>query len=223
MTKYNSISQFFLGLQIQDFYNYVHFMENNIDSHKKRLEKEFESQSQSQELTTEERQELFENLFLDPYHDVDSTYTLLLRKSLFLTLYAFVETELRSISVKLENQEESKIKLSDISHRGLFQYLFYIETVHNIPINITEEDREKFIGYNLLRNHFVHNDRSPIKLRQYKGMTKIKGIVFDTSPIDETKYYVDSLTKEFNEFYLDLISNFFNKLYEGLSTSENLF
>src|SRR5690625_5123729 len=88
-------------LKITDFFKYIDFMESSIISHKSRLIKTFEEASKS--ITNpEHRQEYFEIQYLDDYQDLDLSYTLILRKSLFITLYSFLESELLKITKRLE-------------------------------------------------------------------------------------------------------------------------
>ncbi|WP_226087471.1 hypothetical protein [Mesobacillus sp. S13] len=207
----------FLDMNIQDFQNYIEFMEENILRHKKNIEDEFEEKVKELNLTDpEEQQALFEYLYDDQYHA--DTYKQILRKSLFLSLYSFVETQLKSIAIKLEKKELTKIKLNDISHSGIPQYLFFIETVHNIQIDISKDLRKQFLGYNILRNHFVHNDRFPVNKKKYQTVKLIKGVKIDDSPIHDDKFYIDKITSDFNRIYLEKIQQFFNKLHEALET-----
>ncbi|MFC0274098.1 hypothetical protein ACFFIX_22375 [Metabacillus herbersteinensis] len=215
MNRIGNINQFLLNLQIQDFYNYINFMEENIDSHKSSLEEEFEQQAKDFQ-DEEEKQEFYEHVFFDRYHDLEETYSQILRKSLFLSLYSFLETEFRSIAQKLEKLNLSKIKLSDISHKGLFQYLFYIETVHNIPVNISDDIRKQFLGYNFLRNYFVHNDKAPIKSKQFKSVKGITGVSYLKYPLKPENHHIESITNDFNKKYLDLINLLFKEIFDSL-------
>jgi hypothetical protein len=216
------MTDFFFRMSIEDFSNYIDFMEENIEKHKKSAEDEFESQIKEMELSNpEDQQEFYENVFFDRYTDIDSTYTQILRKSLFFALYSFVETELRSTAIKLEKKEVTKIKLSDISHSGIRQYLFYIETVHDIDLHLSNDLRKHFIGYNILRNYFIHNDKSPINKKQYHGMNFIQGVSFNQSPIHkDEKYYVETISSKFNKTYLDKIQEFFGNLHQALYERE---
>ncbi|WP_026562486.1 hypothetical protein [Bacillus sp. J37] len=218
MKRIGNINQFLLNVQIQDFYNYINFMEETITSHKDTLEKEFEHQAKELQ-NEEERQDFYESVFLDRYHDLDETYTLILRKSLFLSLYSFLETQLGSICSKLESKKLSNIKLDDISHKGILKYIFYIETVHNVPINITDNVRKEFLGYNFLRNYFVHNDKSPIKPPQFKSIKNIKAVSYTIYPLKPENHYIESFGKSFNEKYLDLISLLFKEVFIALEKS----
>ncbi|WP_100408451.1 hypothetical protein [Bacillus solitudinis] len=211
-----SISHFFLELRIQDFYSYLSFMEDHIESHNLTLNNEYDKLSNELD-DPNEKQELFEYMFLDRYDDLNNTYALILRKSSFLSLYSFFENELRSTAVKLEMQKINKIKLADLSHKGLYKYLFFIENVLNIELNLSKETRKKFQCFNTLRNYFVHNDGSPIKQKQFNELNLLKGVTFTELKINEL-YYVDSLSKEFNENYLDLINSFFGILIQSLES-----
>jgi hypothetical protein len=209
----------FLDNSIDDFKDYINFMEENIDLHKYELENNFEIQTKH--ITDEnEKQEIYEYYLMDKYISLDITYTQILRKSLFFALYSFVETQLRSLAIKLEKKSLTNIKLADISHKGIPQYLFYIETVNNINIPISEDLRKQFMGYNLLRNHFVHNDSFPVNAKQYNGIKILDGVNFDDSPFHERKYYVESIDSNFNKIYLDKIENLFGKLHQVMEKSE---
>ena len=152
----NTIQNEIFKLKIHDFSNYIEMMEKSIESHKSSLEKSFEQQSKN--ITGDEiKQELYEHIFLDDYQALDTTYTLILRKSIFITLYSFLESELFKLAKYVEERSSAKKKLEDVKHNGITKYLFYIETVNDFEINISKDSRDKLINYNKLRNHFVHN------------------------------------------------------------------
>lgn len=220
MRKIKNWHRFSFNMQLEDFYNYIDTMEGTIELHKKSLIKRFEEESK--EMTDPEiKQEFYEHVFFDDYYNLDNTYTLILRKSLFISLYSFMESELQKIAKRLENKKLSNIKLADISHRGLQQYLFYIESVHNYNINISQDVRKIFINYNNLRNYFVHNDKSPIKQNQYNKIRQLPHINFKELPHDGwSNYYVEMIEQEFNKKYLDLISSFFDEIYRCMEDKD---
>lgn len=216
--KITNWHRFSFDMQLEDFYNYIDTMEGSIESHKSSLEERFENESKH--LTEPEKQEFYEFAFFDEYYNLDKTYSLILRKSLFISLYSFMESELQNIARKIEKQNLTDIKISDISHRGLHQYLFYIETVNKININISINVRNRFLQYNHLRNHFVHNGDDLINQKKYNSLKSLSYINFEEIPRkDYSKYQIGALEKDFNPNYLSLVSKFFDELYKGIDES----
>lgn len=217
-TNWNEMFTFF---QITDYYNYIELMERNIETHKSSVIEQFEEQSKH--ITDpEEKQDFYEFSFFDDYYVLDKSYTIILRKSLFITLYSFMEAELQKIARKVEKHNLTNIKINDISHRGIHQYHFYLETVHNIEIDIAQNEANRLLSYNTLRNYFVHNDDTLFKKDTYSKINSLQGVSFEEYPRknNQTFYSIDSLDIEFNLNYLDLISLYFKELYIGLEKKD---
>lgn len=204
-------------IKLDDYKNYIQFMEENIKTHKKSLADSYEFAIKDID-DPEEQQELYEQVFMDDYEGLDRTYSQILRRSLFLTLYSFIENDLKEIAHKLEKKERTSIKLSDISHRGIRQYLFFIETVSGIQILISEELRQKFLGYNTLRNHIVHNDGSLMNQKQQKSLRPLKEVTFREAYFSNDKY-LGEMSADFNITYLKDIEEFFEALFTALKTN----
>ncbi|WP_203246324.1 hypothetical protein [Sporosarcina beigongshangi] len=207
--------------QIEDYINYIDLMEESIEKHKSEMLVRFESQVKEYGYDEDTAQEFFEHAYLDDYQSLDRTYNLILRKSLFITLYSFMETELKRLSTIIENKNLTNIKLNDLNHRGILRYLFYLEKVNNIEINITPEIRSAFKNYNELRNYFVHSNDTDITSRQYEKLKSLAGVTFYEYKFLDAKseYKVEALEKTFNTNYLDIISHFFEELYLSLDNS----
>ncbi|WP_339227824.1 hypothetical protein NSQ77_19925 [Oceanobacillus sp. FSL K6-2867] len=217
--KITNWHRFSFNMQSEHFYNYIETMEGSIESHKNSLEKRFEEQSKDIK-DPAIKQEFYEHAFLDDYHDLDKTYTLILRKSLFISLYSFMESELRSIAKNIEKQNLTNKKLADFNDRGIYLYLVYLEKTNKININISKENRKKFKEYNNLRNYFVHNDNNSINQKQYDKLKILPYLAFEKFPHkDYTNYQVEALEKDFNPHYLNLISLFFDELFKGIEES----
>lgn len=216
----NNFRAFHFGIQLQDFYNYIDTMEGSIDSHISSLDSRFEEKSK--DITDPKiKEEFYDSYFSNRYYDLDTTYTLILRKSIFFSLYFFMESELQAVAKTIEKKNLTNIKLNDIRHNGFRKYLFYIKTVNNININFSENDINKFHKYNDLRNYFVHNDSTAIDPKKYNNLKTLPSLSFTKYSLNEvTKYLIDEIEKDFNKEYLDLISRFFDKLFEGIEDSD---
>lgn len=209
-------------LQIKDYKNYIDLMEESIEKHKNVMLNQFESHVEDCGYDEATAQEFFEHSYLDDYQTFDWTYNLILRKSLFITLYSFMETELKRLSNFIEVLSLTNIKLNDLNHRGIPRYLFYLEKVNNIEINISPDIRSAFKNYNELRNYFVHSNDSDISTKQYEKLKSLVGVTFCEYRYPEMKkseYKVETLEKPFNISYLDLITYFFEQLYSALDKS----
>ncbi|WP_416147909.1 hypothetical protein ACM26V_16890 [Salipaludibacillus sp. HK11] len=216
----------FFDLKIEDFHNYIETMEDSIESQKSSLEERFNKESHH--ITDpEHKQELYEHMFMDEYESLNKHYPQILRKSLFISLYSFMESELKTIAENVEENTSTNIRLVDISYSGTQKYFFYIKNVNNIKIGIDQNTMKKFIKYNSLRNYFVHNDSASIKQKQYNDLKALPFVTFkkfaavDPSINNENWYNVKCLTEDFNKHYLELISLFFDALFNALSELED--
>lgn len=210
--KHTHNYELFFTFQLNDYYKYIDIMEDSINSYKQNLLKWFEEESKG--VDEKIKQAIFEFKYLDDYQDLEQIYTFILRKSLFITLHSFMETELQRAATALEDKEVN-VKLSDLKYSGARKYLFYIESVHNIKIDLSTDIRETFIKYTDLRNYFVHNESTDIDLKLHKKIRSLPHITFSKYPHNKT-YKIEMLEKEFNKAYLDLISDLFKKLFRSL-------
>ncbi|WP_163581130.1 hypothetical protein [Gracilibacillus saliphilus] len=210
MKFFKSAYEFHFDIEMSNYSNYIEVMEESIKSRKNTIQTIYKEQAKDLD-DPQMRQELFEYKFFDDYHDLIETFPFILRKSLFITLYSFMESELSHLAKALENKEASLIKLDDIRHKGIYKYHFYITKVCNINLSVSKKTFDVFLLYNNLRNYFVHNEGSGIKNSK---LNSLDGIFLDN--ISQTEdFYIKSIEKEFNESYLNLINAYFRKVIEA--------
>ncbi|GEL76308.1 hypothetical protein [Tenuibacillus multivorans] len=201
--------------KIREFYEYIDIMESSIKVNEKKIKNEFEEQSKN--LTDENADELLQHVFLDPIISYTETFPFILRKSLYLSLYSFVETELSSIAYRLEKKHPKEIKINDLKHKGIRLYIFYIENVQQIQLNLSSKQRENFIQYNTLRNYFAHNEGSKINPQR---ISQLEYYEFKKFFPDQEEIHVSGLKKEFNQEFLGDLQQLFKNIYNAIGEWE---
>lgn len=209
--------QLFTQLQIQDFVDYITVMEESIESHKDLLVENYHERTKG--FNEQQAQELYEAEYFDRYVNLDHTYSFILRKSLFITLYSFLETELKRIAKSIESKKLTNIKINDVRYKGIQGYLFFIEEVNNIHLELHPETRALLKSYNKLRNRFVHDEDDELTEGQYENLKNVDGIMYSHFNYPEHKpmHFIESLDSCFNDNYIQLISNVLDELYHSLT------
>ncbi len=82
----------------------------------------------------------------------------ILWRTTFLHSYFLLESSLDQVCKNLQQTENYKLSLSDISGNGIFRASVYLKKVCNILEPFSDNSWAKLTDYNKLRNIFVHGD-----------------------------------------------------------------
>lgn len=80
----------------------------------------------------------------------------LMRMSLFLSLYAFLESILNEICIFEQIQRDIKLSVSELSHKGIERSKVYFNKVIEIDFPSNSHNWQKIKNYQKLRNHLTH-------------------------------------------------------------------
>jgi hypothetical protein len=211
-------SHLFLS-QLDDYKYFIQSTEESIENRLNYLLRTYGEDKEN--LSYEETQELYRNLYADEFERIQYSYPFTIRQSTFLTLYSFFESELYRITINLDKEN----KLNEIDGNGIFKYYLFLQDGFDFTISKSLEKR--FINYNALRNHFAHNNYK-LNNSQFKKIKQIKGVNFEELlaydlhlNLEETRL-VETLDKELNENFLNDITEFFEILVDTLKENDKL-
>lgn len=112
------------------------------------------------------KSEIFLEALADGLHDADwldesshyANVEWILLNSIFISAYAFFEHHLLNLSSVIEEKSDNKIKLNNISGKGVFKYRDYLFLVGGFQA--ADPKREEWLAvdnFNKIRNLIVHN------------------------------------------------------------------
>lgn len=209
------------GIAYDEFTKYLEDMEESILEGKKSIENEFKKRSQG--LEEEEKNELFEYNYLDDYQSLNSTFPDMLRRSLVIACYSFLEKQMKNLCDVL-NRRYSYPPIS-LKNFYIFDAEKYLRD--NIGVNIVFDSPfwEEIRGINKVRNYIVHESTDIIE-SDHKAF---KVIMDNTLIVKEHKMtrthskidiYKIEFTKEYIEHVIKTIVEFLNNLCREIENTK---
>ncbi|NER17409.1 hypothetical protein [Spongiivirga citrea] len=132
--------------------------------------------------------------------------------TIIISIYSFLEQSLLRLCRIAETNE--RIKIEDISGKGIFKFKKYLEKVSKIDFEEMNNEWKEITKLNHLRNVFVHSSNSRLKITETK--TRINAIkeIKHIKVLGRSEYY----KIEFNDdksirFFVRTIREFLNKIY----------
>jgi hypothetical protein len=206
--------------QFEDYDYFIQSSEHSINERLCNTIREFQEDKIKRNLSDDEAQEFYEFHYEDRIHRLQNAYPFTVRKSTFLTLYSFFESELYRITTNLDKDN----KLNEIDENGIFKYYLFLQDSFDFTISKSLEKR--FINYNALRNHFAHNNHK-IHDSHFKKIKQIQGVhlkeltEYDIELNIEDPRKIQWLDKELNELFLNDITEFFKILVNTLKENDD--
>lgn len=150
----------------------------------------------------------------EDYHNYSNEFPLLLRSSLLVSLFSFLENRLMALC----KEYEEDLKLEDIAHRGLTKVHVFLKKVAKVDFPDDTKEWHFIRQVNLIRNCIVHNGGN------VEGSTnerKIRNAIanIDHVSIDELGNII--LEREFCIKFIKVIASFLRKLYKSERHSQN--
>lgn len=143
-----------IDLPLIAFDEYIKATDDFIESIDKKLKKNEEFLEKA---TREEIEQLFDYI----EHEISrSTYHLYFR-SMFISMYSFLERKTYQLCKLGEHSQTLKIK--DLSGEGVNRCYRYLKKVLNVDMALLNSQWQEIKKYNLLRNELVHNPTSIIE------------------------------------------------------------
>lgn len=204
-------------MKLDYFSSYCEHLENYLKDKINYIEKSFDNCAETLNiLDKKESTELYEMHFEDIHYQFKEEYPIILRTSLFLSIYAFLEKTLNDICLSYENSH--KDKLNDIPHNGIHKSKVYLTNVCNI--DFPTKNWGQIRQYNIIRNFLAHEGyalwipkeklRTPNKNEQ--RLKDLINTISGTSLINEGSFYLVNFEKEFCEEFLSVLYKFFDDL-----------
>lgn len=184
-------------IEIDSFRRYLEFMEQSLNENKIRVEEMF---STAEEDLSDEEYERFTDFYMDDAHDINKVHPKLLRKSIFLTIYSFLEYEMDSACKSIRDICDIKLKVGDLRYSGIRASKDFIVKACNLEFPINNEKWEKLVKYNKLRNSIAHSYGS-FSDESFNAETELSGICGVEVVHNHVIYH-----KEFNYELLDIVS-----------------
>lgn len=101
------------------------------------------------------REEL-EEILDEEYFVIAETMPIIIRQSLFISIYALLETYLNDVCDLLQREQKLQVSVKDLAGNGIFRAKDYLEKVLNVDFPASHKLWQRISNYNRLRNCFVH-------------------------------------------------------------------
>ncbi len=133
--------------------------------------------------------------------------------SIFITEYSFLERKMLQICKIAESKQ--RLKLNDITGKGIFKYYIYFEKVLKIDMSEVNSEWSQILKYNELRNLLVHHptyiieNDSPVKAK-LKLLKSIKYLLIEEDDgAFEFQITDKRLLKEFNHTIVEFLAGIY--------------
>lgn len=212
----------FASLQVEQFSSYSEQLEAYLKRQVSKIEENMDNHINSLKLVEDkvDTSRLFEMHYEDQYHSFNNEFPIILRTSLFLSTYTFLEKTLNKLCKDYE--EDNNVKLKDIRHNGITKSKFYLTNVCNIEF--PDKDWHLILQYNVIRNSLAHDGYSLLisnpKFEKLSGTEqKLKNAVEEVvgaTIIDKGGFYQVSFNESFCDVFLSIIYKFISDLSESI-------
>lgn len=128
---------------------------------------------EAKKILTKEAQDDFCDFYSDEYWELTEEFPNILRYSLFVMCYTFLEHELISLCKYIRRNRNYEISHTDIKGNGIFKAKTYLKKVAKIEFPDQITSWGNIVNYNKIRNLIVHNDGLLDSEKKYKEMKKL--------------------------------------------------
>ncbi|AWG44890.1 hypothetical protein BEH_24645 (plasmid) [Priestia filamentosa] len=197
----NNVQSFFISYELNLFRDYVKYIENTLQQELKTYEDGIK------ELQEEEVDDYIDE-YLDNLIQYSYDFPTLMRKSLFVSIYTFLEDKMVDLCVPTDN---TLLNLNDIQGKGIEQASVYLKKVLRLDFPDSGKEWHYIKKANLIRNCIVHANGNVSKSTSQK---KLRNIINDMPSITIDKS--DHIRLDSN-FCLDFVENvgaFLRQLYK---------
>lgn len=208
-------------MQLDQFSSYSEQLENYLKKETSNIKESFDNRVKALSIEDDdEATQLYEMQYEDVHHSFKNEYPIILRTSLFLSIYTFLEKTLNNLCKKYE--KDFKVKLNDIRHHGITKSKFYLSNVCNI--DFPTSDWSLIQNYNIIRNHLAHEGYSlsipkSIIRKPNKNEQRLKNAVKNIGGlelVDKGGFYQVDFDESFCDVFLRIVYKFISNLSESI-------
>ncbi|MGN8648330.1 hypothetical protein ACTNEO_20000 [Gracilibacillus sp. HCP3S3_G5_1] len=217
-------SRLLFNIELESHSSYSEHIESFLLDKTKSIEREFEDRVKALRINNDEEETLlYEYHFEDTHHSFKNDFPIILRTSLFLSMYSLLETTLRKLCKDLENN--FTLKLKDVYGNGIKKTITYLTKV--CSLDISKDQQELLDCYNKIRNKLAHTGHR-IRIKEGKGATKddirLKNAVTKVSGAnldDNEGIRFVTFDKDFCEVFSQIVSTVVNNLFDTIEDAKS--
>lgn len=176
--------------------NYIEFSEDNLKKYQDEVSMDYDSQTKGM---SEEDKKDFDRFYEHHWVKSEFSYPSQMRKSIFLSNFAYLENQLNDICRYLQREENLLLNVEELKGGGLERFKVYLTKVLKKEFPLSQSQWQQMIQYRNLRNRIAHEygDVFGDDRMDKNKVNQLKGIEFDGDKI----HYTD----QFNKCFVDLI------------------
>ncbi|MEO2223209.1 hypothetical protein [Priestia megaterium] len=196
-----NIQSFLISHQIDLFREYSKYIESSF-------QKELTFYEDGAKKVQEEEEEDYWDFYLDDVIQYSKDFPRIMRNSLFVSIYTFLEDKIVELCVP---NESTLLKLSDIKGQGIEQASLYLKKVLLLDFPDNSKEWHYIRKANLIRNCIVHSNGVISKSRSKDKLVKA---------IDEMSFVTKdhnghiNLESQFCLEFLENVHSFLRQLYK---------
>lgn len=199
-----------IDINLDNLSEYTVTVEDLLDSKLKNFRSWVEKEASK---VTGEQQEDFYEFYADDYHQFSRIFPNILRSSLFIMLYSFVENQLVNLCGKFHRQYGYPIKLTDLRGEGIVRAQSYLKKVVKIDFPDQTPSWDDIVSYNRIRNFIIHNGAQLDKSDQAK---KVESFISTRPSITLDHLRNIQFSKDFCPEVINTLRSFFGDLLKAL-------
>jgi len=201
-----------IDLNLDNLSKYANTLEGPLNSKLKSLKSWIEKEASK---ITKEEQENFCELYTYNYNQLSRIFPNILRSSLFVMHYAFLENQLVNLCESLHKwlNYRKEFTGTHIQGKGIFKARNYMKKVGNINFPDQKPSWDNIVSYNYIRNFIMHNGG---KLDNSKRAEKVKSFMNARPSISLDHLENIQFSKSFCPEVNNTLRSFFHDLFKVL-------
>lgn len=164
------------------------------------------------------QQEDFYEFYADDYNQLSGIFPNILRSSLFIMHYAFLENQLVNLCEYLYKQYNYPVRLSDKftdrPKKGIFRAQSYLKKIAKIDFPDQTASWDDIVSYNHIRNFIIHNGG---RLDKSRRAEKVESFIAARPSISLDHLKSIQFSKDFCPEVSNTLKSFFEDLFKTLS------
>ncbi|MBG9776163.1 hypothetical protein [Brevibacillus laterosporus] len=193
-----------IGLEIKKYRKYSQIMEAHLKA-------QFDELNAISVTIPEEEQNIFLDYHVEDYYHLSKDFPSILRYSVFIQVYSFLEFTLKSYCSLAKKSLEIKLSDRDLSGSGIERYRTYLKKVVEMPFPDSIPEWALIQKYNIIRNCIAHTQGN---LEEMNNSNKIKETISNLNNIELDGNSTVILKESFCDDVINTIDKFLIK-FEG--------